>query len=35
MNTWHLDEVFLRISGVLHYLWRAVDQYGVVLDSLV
>jgi putative transposase len=21
-DTWHLDEVFLRISGVLHYLWR-------------
>jgi putative transposase len=34
-DTWHLDEVFLRISGVLHYLWRAVDQHGVVLDILV
>jgi putative transposase len=34
-NTWHLDEVFLRINGVLHYLWRAVDQHGVVLDILV
>ena len=33
--TWHLDEVFLRINGVLHYLWRAVDQNGVVLDILV
>jgi putative transposase len=32
---WHLDEVFLRINGVLHYLWRAVDQHGVVLDILV
>jgi putative transposase len=26
---------FLRINGVLHYLWRAVDQHGVVLDILV
>jgi putative transposase len=30
-----LDEVFLRINGELHYLWRAVDQDGVVLDILV
>src|SRR3954470_5688349 len=34
-DTWPLDEVFLRINGVLHYLWRAVDQHGVVLDILV
>ena len=34
-DTWHLDEVFLRINGVLHYLWRAVVQHGVVLDILV
>jgi putative transposase len=34
-DTWHLDEVFIRIRGVLHYLWRAVDQNGVVLDILV
>ena len=34
-DTWHLDEVFLRINGVLHYLWRAVDRHGVVLDILV
>ena len=34
-DTWHLDEVFLRINGVVHYLWRAVDQRGVVLDILV
>jgi putative transposase len=27
--------VFIRIKGVLHYLWRAVDQHGVVLDILV
>jgi putative transposase len=34
-DTWHLDEVFLRINGVLRYLWRAVDQHGVVLHILV
>jgi len=34
-DTWHLDEVFLRIKDELHYLWRAVDQRGVVLDILV
>ena len=34
-DKWHLDEVFLRIRGELHYLWRAVDQDGVVLDILV
>lgn len=34
-DTWHLDEVFIRIRGVRHYLWRAVDQHGVVLDILV
>ena len=32
---WHLDEVFIRIRGKLHYLWRAVDQHGTVLDILV
>jgi putative transposase len=30
-----LDEVFIRINGVQHYIWRAVDQDGVVLDVLV
>jgi putative transposase len=30
-----LDEVFIRIRGKLHYLWRAVDQDGHVLDILV
>ena len=34
-DTWHMDEVFLRSNGELHYLWRAVDQHGVVLDILV
>ena len=34
-DKWHLDEVFLRIRGELRYLWRAVDQDGIVLDILV
>src|SRR5271166_5869542 len=34
-DKWHLDEVFIRISGRLRYLWRAVDQHGNVLDVLV
>jgi putative transposase len=34
-DTWHLDEVFLTIKGERHYLWRAVDQDGHVLDTLV
>ena len=34
-DQWHLDEVFLRINGRLHYLWRAVDQDCDVLDILV
>jgi putative transposase len=34
-DKWHLDEVFIRIRGKLHYLWRAVDQHGTVLDVLV
>ena len=34
-DKWHLDEVFIRINGTIHYLWRAVDQHGNVLDILV
>jgi putative transposase len=34
-DKWHLDEVFLKINGRMHYLWRAVDQKGHVLDILV
>ncbi len=34
-DKWHLDEVVLKIAGVTHWLWRAVDQTGVVLDVLV
>src|SRR4029434_7331582 len=34
-DKWPLDEVFLTINGARHYLWRAVDQDGYVLDILV
>ena len=34
-DKWHLDEVCLMIAGKKHWLWRAVDQDGVVLDVLV
>jgi putative transposase len=31
---WHLDEVFVKINGELHYLWRAVDHEGEVLEVI-
>jgi len=31
-DTFFIDEVFIKINGVLHYLWRAVDQDGDVID---
>jgi putative transposase len=34
-DKWHLDEVVITIAGKKHWLWRAVDQDGVVLDVLV
>jgi putative transposase len=34
-DKWHLDEVVIMIAGVKHWLWRAVDQTGIVLDVLV
>jgi putative transposase len=34
-DKWQMDEVFLTIKGERHYLWRAVDQDGNVLDILV
>ncbi len=34
-DKWHLDEAFIKINGITHYLWRAVDQDGEVLDILV
>jgi putative transposase len=32
---WHVDEVFIRMNGTTHYLWRAVDQNGQIVDILV
>jgi putative transposase len=32
---WHLDEVYVKINGEMHYLWRAVDQEGEILESYV
>jgi len=32
---WHLDEMFVKINGEMHYLWRAVDHEGEVLESFV
>ena len=32
---WHLDEVFVKVNGETHYLWRAVDHEGEVLESYV
>ena len=34
-DKWHLDEVVLKIAGKKHWLWRAVDRDGTVLDVLV
>ncbi|MEH6526793.1 MAG: IS6 family transposase [Sneathiella sp.] len=32
---WYLDEVFVRINGEMHYLWRAVDHEGEILEAFV
>ncbi|VVE85418.1 transposase [Pandoraea sputorum] len=32
---WHLDEVVVTIHGKKHWLWRAIDQLGAVLEVLV
>src|SRR5512135_3704324 len=34
-DKWHLDEMVIKIAGKKHWLWRAVDQDGFVLDVLV
>jgi putative transposase len=34
-DKWHVDEVVISIAGEPHWLWRAVDQNGIVLDVLV
>jgi len=32
---WHIDEVFVKINSETHYLWRAVDHEGEILESFV
>jgi len=34
-DKWHLDEVVIPINGIKHWLWRAIDVDGNVLDILV
>jgi putative transposase len=34
-DKWHLDEIVITINGKRHWLWRAVDSEGYVLDALV
>jgi putative transposase len=34
-STWHLDEVFVTLRGEPHLLWRAVDEHGAELNSLL
>lgn len=34
-DQWYLDEIFIKLNGKTHYLWRAVDQDGCELDVLV
>ena len=34
-DTWYLDELFVKIQGRQQYLWRAVDEDGDAIDSLV
>src|SRR5579863_5644669 len=35
VDKWHLDEVVIKVAGVTHWLWRAVDQNAMVLDTLM
>lgn len=32
---WHVDEIFVKINGERHYLWRAVDHEGEVLENVI
>ena len=34
-SRWYMDEIHTKINGKKHYIWRAVDEYGVVLDIYV
>ena len=31
-SRWYLDEMYMDVGGVTHWLWRAVDEHGAVLD---
>ncbi len=33
-HKWHLDEMYVKINGEIHYLWRAVDHEGEVLEAV-
>ncbi len=35
ISKWHVDEVFVKVNGKRHYLWRAVDHEGEVLEAVV
>ena len=34
-DVWHLDEVVVKIAGQAYWLWRAVDQHGVVFEEIL
>lgn len=34
-DVWHLDEVVVKIVGRSYWLWRAVDQHGIVLEEIL
>ena len=34
-RTWHLDEMRVVLGGAIHWLWRAIDEHGEVLDVLL
>ena len=34
-DVWHLDEVAVKIAGRSYWLWRAVDQHGVILEEIL
>lgn len=34
-RTWHLDEMRVKLGGVVHWMWRAVNEYGEVMDVLL
>jgi transposase-like protein len=34
-HRWHVDETYVKVNGVWRYVYRAVDQYGQIIDVLV